>query len=170
MKYIGAVLFATIAVQVGFAQVQRLDLQNMKASERKEAIRQMAPKDRMELLRQYREDIIIAELNVPQQKQPEFKSLYNEFQEKQSAIRKKFVPRENYDQLSNDEATKQLEQSFEIGQQLLDNRKAYSKKFTEVISPQQVLKMYQTEGRMRKKILDKKQDGSVHQNSQRRRP
>ena len=39
-----------------------------------------------------------------------------------------------------------------------------------VIKPQQVLQMYQTEGKMRNKILDKKQDGSGNTNPQRRRP
>ncbi len=72
--------------------------------------------------------------------------------------------------MSDDEATKQLNQSFEIGQQLLDNRKNYAQKFMKVISPQQVLKMYQTEGKMRTKILDKKQDEPRNSGSQRRRP
>ena len=38
-----------------------------------------------------------------------------------------------------------------------------------VISPQQVLRMYQTEGKMRNKILDKKQDGPRNPGSQRSR-
>lgn len=170
MKIIGAALLTIVFLQFSFAQVQSFDLQNMKPSERKEAIKKMDPKERMELLKQYRENLVITELNVPPSSQPQFKSLYNEYQEKQSEIKRKFVPKENYDHLSNDEATKQLEQSFEIGQQLLDNRKDYSKKFMKVISPQQVLKMYQAEGRMRKKILDKRQDGPRVQSSQYRRP
>ncbi len=69
--------------------------------------------------------------------------------------------------MTDDEARKQVNESFEIGQLLLDNRRQYAEKFMKVIKPQQVLQMFQTEGKMRTKILDKK-DGQ--QSPQRRRP
>ena len=71
--------------------------------------------------------------------------------------------------MTDEDAIKELNNSFDVGQQLLDNRKDYAQKFMKVISPQQVLRMYQTEGKMRNKILDKKQDGSKNTGSQRRR-
>ena len=128
----------------------------------------MSPQERMSLLKQFRQNMVVSQLDVPQNDQQEFKQLYNEYQEKQNEIKSKFKPNEDYENMSDEEAKQQLNQSFEVGQQLLDNRKAYSQKFMKVIKPQQVLQMYQTEGRMRNKILDRKEDGP--QRSQSRRP
>lgn len=153
----------------GFAQELKYDWKSMKPEQRKEVIRQMKPDDRMNLLRQFRENMMVSELEVPQSDQPQFKTLYAEYQEKQNSIKSKFRPNENYESMSDDEAKKQLNESFEVGQQLLDNRRVYAEKFMKVISPQQVLQMFQAEGRMRDKILDKK-DGQVNPSPQRRRP
>ena len=58
--------------------------------------------------------------------------------------------------LSDEEATRRLNQSFDVGQQLLNNRRTYADKFLKILTPQQVLKLFQTEGKMREKLLDKK--------------
>lgn len=152
------------------AQEQKYDWKAMKADQRKEVIQKMNPRDRGLLLNQFRENMMVTELEVPQDDEQEFKDLYAEYQQKQASIKSKFKANRNYESLSDEEAEKQLNESFEIGQQLLDNRKMYAKKFLELIKPQQVLQMYQTEGKMRNKILDKKQDGQGFPSSQRRRP
>ena len=123
----------------------------------------------MSLLKQFRENMMVSELDVPQTDQQEFKTLYAEYQEKQNSIKSKFKSSEDYENMSDDEAKRQLNESFDIGQQLLDNRKIYAQKFMKVLKPQQVLQMYQTEGKMRSKILDKKQDGRSN-SPQSRRP
>ena len=123
----------------------------------------------MSLLKQFRENMMVSELDVPQTDQQEFKTLYAEYQEKQNSIKSRFKPSEDYENMSDDEAKRQLNESFDIGQQLLDNRKIYAQKFMKVLKPQQVLQMYQTEGKMRSKILDKKQDGRSN-SPQSRRP
>lgn len=169
MKKIKLALILLLAVQFSFAQQFGYDWKSMKPEQRKEAIQKMKPEDRMTLLKEFREKMIISELAVPENNQPEFKNLYSEYQDKQNEIKAKFTPTEDYENMSDEEATKQLNQSFEVGQQLLDNRKNYAQKFVKVISPQQVLRMYQTEGKMRNKILDKKQDGPKNPGSQRRR-
>ena len=112
---------------------------------------------------------MVSELDVPQTDQQEFKTLYAEYQEKQNSIKSKFKSSEDYENMSDEEAKRQLNESFDIGQQLLDNRKIYAQKFMKVLKPQQVLQMYQTEGKMRSKILDKKQDGRSN-SPQSRRP
>ena len=152
------------------AQQFNYDWQGIKPEKRKEIIQKMKPEERKKLLQEFRENMMIAELLVPENQQPEFKDLYNEYQEKQNDIKGKFVPSDNYKQMSDEEAARQLDESFNIGQQLLDNRKDYAQKFKQLTSPQQVLQMYQTEGKMRTKILDKKQDGSRNSGPQRRRP
>ena len=129
----------------------------------------MSPQEKMSLLKQFRENMMVSELDVPQTDQLEFKTLYAEYQEKQNSIKSRFKPSEDYENMSDEEAKRQLNESFDIGQQLLDNRKIYAQKFMKVLKPQQVLQMYQTEGKMRSKILDKKQDGRSN-SPQSRRP
>ena len=167
------ILLLLIAVftgsQLSFAQEQKYDWKNMKPEQRKEVIQKMSPQEKMSLLKQFRENMMVSELDVPQTDQPEFKTLYAEYQEKQNSIKSRFKPSEDYENMSDEEATKQLNESFDVGQQLLDNRKIYAQKFLKVLKPQQVLQMYQTEGKMRSTILDKKQDGRSN-SPQSRRP
>jgi hypothetical protein len=169
MKKIATTLILIFAVQFSFAQQFGYDWKSMKPEQRKEVIQKMTPSERMALLKEFREKMIVAELAIPENKQPEFTSVYSEYQNSQNAIKAKFTFREDYEKMSDDEATNQLNQSFQVGQELLDNRKNYAQKFMKVISPQQVLRMYQTEGKMRNKILDKKQDGPKNPSPQRRR-
>ena len=167
------ILLLLIAVftgsQLSFAQERKYDWKNMKPEQRKEVIQKMSPQEKMSLLKQFRENMMVSELDVPQTDQPEFKTLYAEYQEKQNSIKSRFKPSEDYENMSDEEAKRQLNESFEVGQQLLDNRKIYAQKFMKVLKPQQVLQMYQTEGKMRSKILDKKQDGRSN-SPQSRRP
>ena len=167
------ILLLLIAVftgsQLSFAQERKYDWKNMKPEQRKEVIQKMSPQEKMSLLKQFRENMMVSELDVPQTDQLEFKTLYAEYQEKQNSIKSKFKSSEDYENMSDEEAKRQLNESFDIGQQLLDNRKIYAQKFMKVLKPQQVLQMYQTEGKMRSKILDKKQDGRSN-SPQSRRP
>ena len=167
------ILLLLIAVftgsQLSFAQERKYDWKNMKPEQRKEVIQKMSPQEKMSLLKQFRENMMVSELDVPQTDQLEFKTLYAEYQEKQNSIKSRFKPSEDYENMSDEEAKRQLNESFDVGQQLLDNRKIYAQKFMKVLKPQQVLQMYQTEGKMRSKILDKKQDGRSN-SPQSRRP
>ena len=169
MKKIATILTLIFAFQFSIAQQFGYDWKSMKPEQRKEVIQKMKPEERMALLKEFREKMIVAELAIPESKQPEFTSLYSEYQDSQNAIKGKFTLREDYEKMSDEDATNQLNHSFEVGQELLDNRKNYAQKFMKVISPQQVLRMYQTEGKMRNKILDKKQDGPKNTSPQRRR-
>lgn len=167
-KILLILIISGLGLQNTFAQEQKYDWKTMKPDERKAIIQKMSPQERMSLLKQFRQNMVVSELDIPENNQEQFKSLYSEYQEKQNEIKSKFKPNEDYENMSDEEAKQQLNQSFEVGQQLLDNRKAYSQKFMKVIKPQQVLQMYQTEGRMRNKILDRKENGP--QRSQSRRP
>ena len=167
-KILLILIISGLGLQNTFAQEQKYDWKTMKPDERKAIIQKMSPQERMSLLKQFRQNMVVSELDIPENNQEQFKSLYSEYQEKQNEIKSKFKPNEDYENMSDEEAKQQLNQSFEVGQQLLDNRKAYSQKFMKVIKPQQVLQMYQNEGRMRNKILDRKEDGP--QRSQSRRP
>ncbi|WP_234109497.1 hypothetical protein [Chryseobacterium sp. R2A-55] len=163
-------LIAIFAGQSVSAQEQKYDWKAMKPEQRKQIIQKMSPEERISLLKQFRENMIVSQLDVQKSDQTEFKTLYAEYQDKQNEIKSKFNSNQNYENMNDEEAKKQLNLSFEVGQQLLDNRKAYAEKFLKVISPQQLLQMYQTEGKIRNKILDRKQDGSENSAPQRRRP
>lgn len=169
MKKLAVVLTLILAAQFSFAQQFGYDWKSMKPEKRKEVIQNMKPEERVALLKEFREKMIIAELAVPENTQPEFKNLYSEYQEKQNEIKAKFVPTQDCEKMTDEDAIKELNNSFDVGQQLLDNRKDYAQKFMKVITPQQVLRMYQTEGKMRNKILDKKQDEPKKPGTQRRR-
>ena len=169
MKKLAVVLTLILTAQFSFAQQFGYDWKSMKPEKRKEVIQNMKPEERVALLKEFREKMIISELAVPENTQPEFKNLYSEYQEKQNEIKAKFVPTQDCEKMTDEDAIKELNNSFDVGQQLLDNRKDYAQKFMKVISPQQVLRMYQTEGKMRNKILDKKQDEPKNSGSQRRR-
>ena len=45
-------------------------------------------------------------------------------------------------ELSDAEAKQMIDQSFDVGLQLLNNRKLYTEKFLKILSPQQVLKAF----------------------------
>ena len=153
-----------------FVQAQKYDWKTMKPDQRKVIIQNMSPRERKTVLQEFRENMMVSSLAVPQNTQSDFKTLYSEYQEKQNSIKSKFKSGGDYENMSDEEAKKQLNESFEVGQQLLDNRKIYAEKFLKVIKPQQVLQMYHTEGKMRNKIIEKKQDEPQDPSSQSRRP
>lgn len=164
MKKFALLIIIFLSCQITFAQhlvpsgteKKTYDWKNMSAEQRKTIINNMSPEERMKLLREFREKMILEELNLPAEKQDDFRNLYNEYQNGQKEIKNKFSPNQDYEKMSDEEAKKQLQQSFSIGQQLLDHRKTYSEKFMKIISPQKVLKMYDTEGVIRNKMIDMK--------------
>lgn len=130
----------------------------MNIDEKKSAVSNMSVKERSAFLQKMKENITIDDLDIPADKQDEFKNLFAEYQSNQKQIKEKFNSDKNFDKLSDEEATNRLNQSFDVGQQLLNNRKTYADKFLKILTPQQVLKLFQTEGKMREKVLDKKND------------
>ena len=151
-----------------FAQNQKYDWKKMKPEEQKQIIKNMSSQERLQTLQQFRENMIVSKLALPENAQTDFKLLYSEYQNKQNEIKNKFKSNNDYENMSDEEAKKELNESFEVGQQLLDNRKVYCEKFMKVIKPQQVLQMYHMEGKMRNKILDKK-EGQGNKSLQRKR-
>lgn len=137
----------------------RENWKEMSSEQRRKMINSMAPEERASLLREFRESMMISELNISPEKQDAFKNLYAEYQQKQKEIKNRFQYQQDPESLSDEQAHKQLHQSFEVGQMLLNNRKEYSGKFMKIISPQQVLKMYETEGAIRNKMMDMKDKG-----------
>ena len=128
----------------------------MNNQEKREVVNNMSTKERSLFLQKMKENIVVDDIDISADKQDEFKALYAEYQANQKQIKEKFLVENNIANLSDEEATRRLNQSFDVGQQLLNNRRTYADKFLKILTPQQVLKLFQTEGKMREKLLDKK--------------
>lgn len=150
------------------AQKLNYDWKNMKPEQRKEVINNLSPDDRKELLKKFRNNMVIENLEVKPENKDEFTRVYNEYLESQTNIKRQFNPNFNPEQLSDQEAKQKLQQSFEMGQSLLDNRKKYAEKFQQVIPPQKVLKLFQTEGMVRDKMNERKSPNSRNNSPQTR--
>lgn len=139
-------------------ETQRPDFKNMSPEQRKEYIKQMPPEQRGKLMENAIVNMTIRNLMVSEEKQEAFKKLLKEYHESQRAIKDKFKSNFSKDNLSDADAKKTLEQSFELGQQLLDNRKLYADKFLKILTPQQVLKLFSQEKKMREKMMERRKE------------
>lgn len=133
--------------------------QGMNKEERHEMMKNMSPRERSQFMQTVKQDIFLEELDIPKESEAEFKEIFEQYTNNQKQIKDKFKGIVNIDKLSHDEAKQKLDESFEVGKQLLDNRKLYADKFLKILTPQQVLKLFQTEGKVRDKIMDKKYGG-----------
>ena len=133
--------------------------QGMNKEERHEMMKNMSPRERSQFMQTVKQDIFLDELDVPKESQAEFKEIFEQYTNSQKQIKDKFKGTVNIEKLSNDDAKQKLDESFEVGKQLLENRKLYADKFLKILTPQQVLKLFQTEGKVRDKIMDKKYGG-----------
>lgn len=57
------------------------------------------------------------------------------------------------DSLSTEEADQMIVNQMETARRLIDIRKKYYSEFKAVITPQQIIKLYQTEAELRKKVM-----------------
>jgi len=158
MKKIVLILFLFCSVGI-FAQ-KEYDWKKMDPKQRKEIINNMSPEERKALLIKFRNNMVLEQLNIEADDKEEFTKLYNEYLEKQKQIKSQFNSDFNPDALSEEEAKAKLQQSFEVGQRMLDNRKDYAEKMQKVIPCQKVLKLFQSEGMMRDKMNEKKDHGN----------
>lgn len=147
-------------------QAQMLQrLQSAPAEDRREMIRNLSPEERRKLMMQLRENMMIEELEIKNEDREQFKKLYGEYQSSQRQIKNRFNTDFDPDKLTDDEARQKLDESFVLGQQLIQNRKAYAEKMQSVMRPRQVLKMFQNEGMMRDKMMDRRMDLRLREDS-----
>ena len=140
-----------------FANAQKNpDFRSMSPEERREYIRNLSPEQRHKLMEDAAAMMAIKNLKIPAEKQDAFKKLLNEYVQSQKAIKDRFKPDFSKENLSDTEAKKMLDQSFDLGQQLLNNRKVYADKFLKILTPQQVLKLFNQEGKLREKFMERR--------------
>lgn len=168
MKKLFLIVFAFCSLGL-FAQ-KDYDWKKMDPKERKEIINKMSPDERKALLTDFRNKMITEQLNIDADDKEEFTQLYNEYLDRQKTIKSQFNSDFNPETLSEDDAKVKLQQSFEVGQKLLDNRKEYAEKMQKVIPCQKVLKLFQSEGMMRDKMNERKPHGNSKGSKPRQSP
>ena len=115
----------TLFIIYGFglnAQKTDYDWKKMDPKQRKEVINNLSPEERKALLAKFRNNMVMDNLDIEASDKAEFTQLYNEYLDNQKQIKSQFNSNFNPETLSDDEAKAKLQQSFEVGQKLLDNR------------------------------------------------
>lgn len=155
LTYLFALLLA-----FSFAKAQetpKSDFRTMSPEQRREYIKKMTPEQRHQLMEDAAVMMAIKKLEVPAEKQEAFKKLLIEYNQSQKNIKNKFKEDFSKENISDAEAKNLLTQSFQLGQELLDNRKIYADKFLKILTPQQVLKLFSHEGKMRENFMERRQ-------------
>jgi len=152
------------------AQKTDYDWKKMNPKQRKEVINNLSPEERKVLLNEFRNNMVMDNLNLDPGDKKEFTDIYNEYLESQKQIKSQFNSNFNAETLSDEEAKAKLQQSFEVGQKMLDNRKKYADKMQQIIPCQKVLKLFQSEGMMRDKMNERKPRGNDNAAKQRQNP
>jgi len=156
-------ILLTFLIIYGFglnAQRTDYDWKKMDPKQRKEVINNLSPEERKELLKKFRNNMIMDNLNVDPEDKAEFTRLYNEYLDSQKQIKSQFNSNFDPETLTDEEAKAKLQQSFEVGQKLLDNRKKYADKMQQVIPCQKVLKLFQSEKMMKDKMDERRPHGN----------
>jgi len=168
MKKILFTLFIMYAFGLN-AQKTDYDWKKMNPKQRKEVINNLSPEERKALLNEFRNNMVMDNLNLDPSDKKEFTDIYNEYLESQKQIKSQFNSNFDAETMSDEEAKAKLQQSFEVGQKLLDNRKKYADKMQQIIPCQKVLKLFQSEGMMREKMNERKPRGNDNAAKQRQK-
>jgi len=169
MKKILFTLFIMYAFGLN-AQKTDYNWKKMNPKQRKEVINNLSPEERKALLNEFRNNMVMDNLNLDPSDKKEFTDIYNEYLESQKQIKSQFNSNFDAETMSDEEAKAKLQQSFEVGQKLLDNRKKYADKMQQIIPCQKVLKLFQSEGMMREKMNERKPRGNDNAAKQRQNP
>lgn len=155
MKTVILSLLLVLGLNFSFAQNQK-PWQEAKNETSQTASTPPSHEEHMARILQYKQKQVLKALNLPEEKRKAFVPLYQAYQNKMMEIKHSFKPVKNPDAVSDQEAREDLEKSFKVGQALLDQRKVYAAKFLQILTPQQVIKIFQTEGLLRDKMIKHK--------------
>ena len=105
----------------------------------------MTHEEKMAFIQQLNINKITKELELSGEKKEAVEKVLGEYFTAKGDIIKNFKPEDSHKNLTDEEALRKINLGFEVAQKVLDNRKFYSKKLLEHLSPQQVLKVYRIE-------------------------
>ncbi|MFA5326759.1 MAG: hypothetical protein WC384_03110 [Prolixibacteraceae bacterium] len=95
-------------------------------------------------------------MNLDQATFDRFKPIYLKYDREVTSIdfrKMARLMRVDADSLSEEEADQMIVNQLETARQLIDIREKYYREFRKVLSPQQIIKLYQTEAEIRKKVM-----------------
>jgi len=95
-------------------------------------------------------------LKLDQARFDEFRPIYLKYEREVSGVNFRNLAKltkVDADSLSNEEADQLIVNQLEAAKKLISIREKYYKEFRTVLDPQQIIKLYQTEAELRKKVL-----------------
>ena len=95
-------------------------------------------------------------LNLDQATMQHFRPIYIQYEKEISGVNinnQVRLMRANYDSLTSEEAERLVMAQLENAKKLIEIRERYYKKFKTVLTPQQIVKLYQTEAAIRQKVM-----------------
>lgn len=99
---------------------------------------------------------IHSSLNMDQATFVRFRPIYLRYEQEISDIDFRKIARlmrVNADSLTTEEADELIVDQLDAAQRLIEVRKKYYRQFRTVLTPQQIIKLYQTEAELRRKVL-----------------
>ena len=99
---------------------------------------------------------IQASLKLDQRKFEEFRPIYLKYEREMSGVNFRNLARftkVDADSLSTEDADQLILNQLEAAKKLIFIREKYSREFRIVLAPQQIIKLYQTEAELRKKVM-----------------
>jgi len=99
---------------------------------------------------------IILSLKLDQTRFEEFRPIYLKYEREVSGVNFRNLAKltkVDADSLSNEEADQLIVNQLEAAKKLISIREKYYKEFRTILAPQQIIKLYQTEAELRKKVL-----------------
>lgn len=99
---------------------------------------------------------IQASLKLDQVKFDEFRPIYLKYEREISGVNFRNMARltkVDADSLSTEEADQLIVNQLDAARKLISIREKYYKEFRSVLAPQQIIKLYQTEAELRKKVM-----------------
>lgn len=95
-------------------------------------------------------------LNLDQSTMQRFRPIYTEYEREISGVNinnQRRLMSVNYDSLTSEEAERLVMVQLENAKTLIEIREKYYHKFKTVLTPQQIVKLYQTEAQIRQKVM-----------------
>lgn len=100
-------------------------------------------------------ELMIRELELPSEKQSEFKNIYTQYSDDMSKIMVRAA--RSTEKSSDEEVEAQIFESFENAEQTTALKREYYTKFKEVLTPYQILQMYGMEREFHERIIQERQ-------------
>ena len=103
-------------------------------------------------------------LNLDQATMQQFRPIYIQYEKEISGVNinnQVRLMRANYDSLTSEEAERLVMVQLENAKKLIEIREKYYNKFKTVLTPQQIVKLYQTEATIRQKVMQELRRRSI---------